>query len=212
MKKRFIPSVLVACVAATALFAEGLSAPGYVAATTPVFAAPEPGGRPIGKLLPAAPLIPLGPAEDGWQRVAVAGWTQSGAERALQAAPGLRVTRAALSKAGLETLDFGAPQTDPDTGLVWTRTTLTGWVDAGAESVPDLQSLWTRANTLFSTRCTACHVRRVPARYTANQWTSHLKVMGPRTGLPKDDQALIRVFLQYHSADATALAAALEQD
>jgi len=35
--------------------------------------------------------------------------------------------------------------------------------------------------------------------------------MGPRTGLPRADQELIRVFLQHHSADAKALDRAANQ-
>jgi len=184
----------------------------FAAASTQLFAAPDPDARPIGKLLVAARFVVLAQDAAGWQRVRVIGWTQAGAERVIQAAPGIRVTRAALAKAGLAALEFGAARDDPDTGLTWTRTMFTGWIAPGADIAPDLDTLWARAEPLFATRCTACHDRRVPDRYTANQWTSHLKVMGPRTGLPKDDQALIRSFLQYRSADAAALAAALSEE
>lgn len=178
----------------------------------PVYAAPGGTARAIGKLLTAAQIFPLDRDADGWQRIEVTGWTQAGAERVLQAAPGIRVSQAALAKTGLDALSFGEVRQDPDTGQSWTRTTLSGWLAPDAPTQPALDPLWTRAETLFSTRCTACHVRRVPEHYTANQWTSYLKVMGPRTGLPKDDQALIRVFLQYRSADADALAAALAEE
>ena len=184
----------------------------YAAATVPLYAAPAPGARPIGKLLVAARLILLERDENGWQRVRAPGWTQAGAERVLQAAPGIRVTRAALAKTGLTALEFTQSRDDPDTGLTWTRTALTGWIAPDAVTAPDLDTLWARAEPLFATRCTACHERRVPGRYTANQWTSYLKIMGPRTGLPKDDQALIRTYLQYRSADADALAAALSEE
>lgn len=184
----------------------------FTATTTPLFAEPNPDARAIGKLLVAARLAVLERAASGWQHVEVTGWTQAGAERVVQAAPGIRVTRAALAKSALSALSFGESRDDTDTGLTWTRTTLTGWIAPDAETVPDLETLWARAEPLFASRCTACHERRVPARYTANQWTSHLKVMGPRTGLPKDDQDLIRVFLQYRSADAPALANALSEE
>lgn len=191
---------------------EAPARPGFVAAALPLYAVPGSGERPIGKLLVAAPLRRVGAPEAGWQRVLLSGWAQEGAERVLQAAPGLRVTRAALAKSGLAALTFGAARTDPDTGQRWTRATLTGWIAADATLSPDIETLWSRAEALFATRCTACHVRRVPSHYTANQWTSYLKVMGPRTGLPDEDQDLIRVFLQYHSADAAALAQALRED
>lgn len=184
----------------------------FAAAPTPIYAVPGADAREIGKLLAAARIVPLARDADGWQRIEVTGWTQAGAERVLQAAPGIRVTQAALAKTGLDALRFGEVRKDPDTGQIWTRTTLSGWLAPDAATAPDLDTLWVRADRLFGTRCIACHERRVPERYTANQWTSYLKVMGPRTGLPKDDQALIRVYLQYRSADADALAAALAED
>ena len=203
---------LVALLAGAPVGADTRAPSLYAAATTPLYAAPDEGARPIGKLLVAARLIPMELDEDGWQKVRVPGWTQAGAERVVQTAPGIRVTRAALAKSGLAALAFGEARDDPDTGLTWTRTMLTGWIAPGADTAPDLATLWARAEPLFATRCTACHERRVPGRYTANQWTSYLKVMGPRTGLPKDDQALIRTFLQFRSADAAALAAALSEE
>ena len=207
-------AALLFCIlsAPLAAFAAESGQPAFAAATLAIHPSPDGSAKPIGKLLVAAPLVVLGPAENGWLPVEVRGWTQAGAERVLQAAPGLRVTRAALGASGLDALGFGETRTDPETGLDWTRATLTGWIAADAPLTRDLDTLWTRAEALFATRCTACHVRRVPARYTANQWTSYLKVMGPRTGLPKDDQALIQVFLQFRSADAAALAAALAAD
>lgn len=184
----------------------------FAAATLPLHAGPGADAGLLGKLPVAARLVPLETAPNGWREVRVSGWTQAGAERAVQAVAGIRVLRAALGKAGVAALHFGETRTDPDTGLDWTRTSLTGWIAPDAATVPDLDTLWARAEPLFATRCTACHERRIPARYSAGQWTSHLKVMGPRTGLPEDDQALIRTFLQYRSSDATALAEALAEE
>lgn len=209
---RAVLSVFLVLIAGLPALGETAAPSLFAAATTPIYAGPEDGARPIGKVLVAARLVPLETDENGWTRIRVDGWTQGGAERAVQAAPGIRVQRAVLGKAGLTALEFGEAREDPDTGLTWTRTTLTGWIAPGAETAPDLDTLWARAEKLFATRCTACHKRRVPARYSANQWASHLKVMGPRTGLPKDDQALIRSYLQYRSADAAALVAALSED
>ncbi len=212
MYTRFPVFLAVLILAGSPLTGEERASLNFIATTTEFYATPEPGSRPIGKLLVAAPIRTMEKTTSGWQRVAVPGWTQAGAERVLQAAPGLRVTRAALAKSGLEALSFGETREDPDTGQSWQRTILTGWIAPEAETAPDLETLWGRAEPLFSTRCTACHVRRVPEHYTANQWTSYIKVMGPRTGLPKGDQALIQTFLQYQSADSEALLAALSED
>ena len=210
---RAVLSLLLVALVTTLPASGGPRAPSlFAAATTALYAAPGDDARAIGKLLVAARLSPLEQNMAGWQRIRMTGWTQAGAERVVQAAPGIRVTRAALGKTGLAALTFGPSREDADTGLTWTLTTLTGWIAPDAATAPDLATLWSRAEPLFATRCTACHERRVPERYTANQWTSYLKVMGPRTGLTKDDQALIRVFLQYRSADAQALAAALAEE
>ena len=180
---------------------------GFAAQPLPLYSAPEPDEAPIGQLAVAAPLRVLSVDPAGWRQVEVSGWVQEGGERLVQAAPGIRLRRAVLAPDGLGALRFGETRVHPTTGQVWTRTTFTGWLAADAKIRPDRAALWQRAETLFSERCTACHVRRVPDHYTAAQWASHLRVMGPRTGLPKSDQALILAFLQRHSSDAEALAA-----
>ena len=175
----------------------------YLDGTFSLSFAPDDSERPMGKLLVSAPLEFI--SQDGnWIQFSLQGWTQAGAERVIYAAPGIRVLHAALSKPAVETLVFADQIEDPDTGLIWTKTELRGWVNT-PDLKPSLQDIWARAEPLFAERCTACHQRRIPHHYTANQWTSHLKIMGPRTGLPKDDQFLIRAYLQYHAKDADKL-------
>ena len=175
----------------------------YLDGTFALSAAPGDDEPPMGKLLVSAPLQLI--SQDGdWFQISMQGWTQAGAERVIYAAPGIRVLHAVLSKSAVETLVFSEKIEDPDTLLVWTKTKLQGWINA-PDLKPGLQDIWARAEPLFAERCTACHQRRIPHHYTANQWTSHLKVMGPRTGLPKDDQFLIRAYLQYHAKDADRL-------
>ncbi len=179
----------------------------YLDGTFVLSAAPGDDEPPMGKLLVSAPLQLI--SQDGdWFQVSMQGWTQAGAERIIYAAPGIRVLHAVLSKSAVETLVFSEKTEDPDTFLIWTKTELQGWVNA-PDLKPGLQDIWARAEPLFAKRCTACHQRRIPHHYTANQWTSHLKVMGPRTGLPKDDQFLIRAYLQYHAKDANRLGSAI---
>ena len=179
----------------------------YLDGTVALSAAPGNDAAPMGKLLVSAPLHLL--SRDGdWFRVSMQGWTQAGAERAIYAAPGIRVLHAVLSKSAIGMLAFSDQIEDPDTALIWTKTELQGWINA-PDLKPRLQDIWARAEPLFAERCTACHQRRIPHHYTANQWTSHLKVMGPRTGLPKDDQFLIRAYLQYHAKDADRLGRAV---
>lgn len=163
---------------------------------------PSTDGKP-GRVFVATPLQVLS-RQDDWVQVRITGWTQSGAERVIYAAPGIRVLSATVPKSAVGDLILTDTQEDPETGLTWTRTELRGWLhDPALQS--DLNQIWARAEPLFAKRCTACHQRRIPDHYTANQWSSHLKVMGPRTGLPKDDQFLIRTYLQHHAKDSARL-------
>lgn len=176
----------------------------YLDGTFEIWAAPDDAGRRLGKMMVAAAVRLL--SQDGdWVEVSMSGWTQAGAERVIYAAPGIRVMRAVIAKSAVDRLTFSDVRNDADTDLTWTRTLLRGWLRKPALQ-PALQDIWQRAEPLFAERCTACHQRRVPHHYTANQWSSHLKIMGPRTGLPKDDQFLIRAYLQHFSKDRGRLA------
>lgn len=185
--------------------ADPLKAPQYLDGTVHVHLRADDGQKAIGKAMVATPIQVISEQGD-WLEISMAGWTQAGAERVIYAAPGIRVLRAAMSKSAVDQMVFGESVEDGETGLVWTRTEVRGWVKAPSMQ-PSLADIWMRAEPLFSDRCTACHQRRVPKHYTANQWNSHLKVMGPRTGLPKEDQFLIRAFLQYHAQDSDKLEA-----
>lgn len=202
-------TVTLALFLSTPTHAQNPPAVSYLDGTVALSAAPDHSMPPIGKLLVTAPLRPLS-REGDWLRVSMQGWTQAGAERAIYAAPGIRVLHAVLSSSAVEMLVFSEQIADPDTAQLWTKTELQGWIKT-PDLKPSLRDIWARAEPLFAQRCTACHQRRIPHHYTANQWTSHLKVMGPRTGLPKDDQFLIRAYLQYHAKDADRLARAAVQ-
>lgn len=172
--------------------------PAYLAAPAELTTAPG-GGEVLAKLQVAAGIEVTG-SREGWRRVVLRGWAREGAERAMFARPGKQIFVAVLDRGAVDRLIPLGRETDPDTGIDWQQYELDGWVVASALS-PDIEPLWSDAWELFSRRCTACHQRRVPANYTANQWRSHLGVMGPRTGLPKEKQAQILVFLQHHARD-----------
>ncbi|MFV0358611.1 hypothetical protein [Tropicimonas sp.] len=159
------------------------------------------GGAALAKLYVAAPLDVL-ERQDGAAHVAVKGWARAGAERALFALPGKWILLAAVDRNSVSRLREIGEWTDPETSVMWKQLELDGWVDS-TMTVTSVEPIWDKAWELFSTRCTVCHVRRVPEHYTANQWASHLKVMGPRTGLPEESQSLILTFLQYHASDTT---------
>ncbi|RYH11606.1 hypothetical protein [Tropicimonas sp. IMCC6043] len=173
--------------------------PVFLAEPAPLLATVDTRSVTIAELGIAAAVETL--ASDGaYRQVAVTGWARPGAERVLFAWPGKQVIVARLPRAQTGRLVPVARETDPDTGTDWVEMRLEGWV-AEAALRPSRTPIWEAAWALFATSCTACHERRVPENYTANQWRSYLKVMGPRTGLPEESQALILAFLQRHASD-----------
>ncbi|GAB6051483.1 hypothetical protein JCM17960_03030 [Magnetospira thiophila] len=171
----------------------------FTAASVGIFTLPELGTPPVGRLLIASRLEVL-ERRKGWVRARILGWNQQSAARVLYAMPGKRIMVAALSPSAVERLSPLEQVIDPDTELTWQSVAFEGWIE-DTTLVEDLDILWSQAWDLFATRCTVCHVRRIPEHYTANQWVSYLKIMGPRTGLPKDNQHLILKYLQNHAKD-----------
>jgi trimethylamine-N-oxide reductase cytochrome c-type subunit TorC len=171
----------------------------YSLQTIPLFLKADVKEKAIGKVFIASKFEIL--QNNGeWTQIKVQGWSQEGAERIIYARAGKRIFSAALSSRAVKNIKVHNTQHDPDTDLNWNAVSVEGWIK-GNLYTPDLDILWKEAWTLFTTRCTACHQQRIPHKYSANQWTGLLKVMGPRTGLPKDKQRLILKFLQNHAKD-----------
>lgn len=155
--------------------------------------------KSAGRLFVASSFVVL-ERTPGWLRVALRGWHQEGAERVLYAMPGKRILTLVLGRAAVGQLRSLSTVTNEDTEITWNESRFEGWIrDTAVTS--DLDTIWSAAWNLFATRCTVCHQRRIPDMYTANQWGALLKIMGPRTGLPKDDQQLILKYLQNHAKD-----------
>ncbi|SNZ20475.1 hypothetical protein [Cohaesibacter gelatinilyticus] len=132
----------------------------------------------------------------------ITGWHQSGAKRVLYAKPGKRIIDLVLKKSATSRMIELSRWQDPDTDLLWIQAAFQGWIKSDSLVSSDT-SLWIEAETLFTTNCNKCHQLRIPHHYTVNQWGSHIKVMGPRTGLPKAKQRKILKFLQYRAMDIT---------
>ena len=179
------------------VYAEDLVA--YSLQTMPLFFNADVKEKAVGKVFIASKFIILKNNEE-WTEIKLHGWSQEGVERIIYARPGKRIFTAVLSSKAAKHIKVHSTVHDPDTDLNWNEVSVQGWIKEKAYT-PNLDILWKEAWTLFTTRCTACHQRRIPHKYTANQWTGLLKVMGPRTGLPKDKQQLILKFLQNHAKD-----------
>lgn len=171
----------------------------YATKTLSIYSSPDQGEKPFGRIFVASQLTVMQRQGD-WIRVTLNGWYQEGAKRVLNALPGKRIQLAVLGSLGADKLTDLSRIKDPDTEILWNGASFEGWVRSDGVTA-DLESIWRAAWDLFATRCTACHQRRIPHKYTANQWVSLLKVMGPRTGLPKEQQRLILTYLQHHASD-----------
>lgn len=195
LRRGLVSSFLALFLVAGAATAE----PVYLSAAAPLSAEPDAAAPAIATIAVAAEVDRL-ETRDGFHRIALEGWARDGVNRVLFGLPGKRILVANVNKAHLGNLGQVATTVDPDTGITWNRLRIEGWIPQ-AVTEPELEPVWSAAWTLFAERCTACHQRRVPEHYTANQWRSLVKVMGPRTGLPKADQMLILTFLQNHASD-----------
>ncbi|SNZ21528.1 hypothetical protein [Cohaesibacter gelatinilyticus] len=171
----------------------------YPVSDIAIFKTNQPNAKAIGLLTVGAKLILL-KQQGSKAKIRIEGWYQHGTKRVLYAVQGRRILDLAIKKKAAVSIVEKEASTDPETGLVWHRATLDGWV-ASNMLTTDAEAIWARADKLFSMKCTACHERRVPGRYTANQWTSNVKAMASRAGLSKKERNLIIKFLQYRSKD-----------
>ncbi|HYG90078.1 MAG TPA: hypothetical protein VD978_27920 [Azospirillum sp.] len=160
-----------------------------------------PAGGEGGSLVVATPLQVLEHQGDR-ALVRINAWYPEGNPAMLYERPGKRVL-AAMPKGASAAAMQGLGETAIDeTGQSWTRVSLTAWV-AGEDVTADRAAVWAEAEALFASRCTVCHERRVPARYTANQLFVFLQTMGQRAQLARDERVLVLKYLQSQAKDAT---------
>ncbi|PTW51408.1 hypothetical protein [Rhodovulum kholense] len=195
------PALLAAFIAAGPATAQEASLR-WLTASAPIRTAPDE-AAPAGEVLVASPVHATGRIEDGRAEILVPGWTDA-ERRALFATAAPSVTLAEVP-GGLTPRPAAPGEAAPEG---WSPVALRGWVDAGLLA-SDPADLWSAAFTLYRTRCTACHPRRVPGKYSMAEWQDYFRQMGPRTRLPQDDQYLIRAWLQHNADDAADLEAAV---
>ena len=176
----------------------------YTTRQVPFFLSDAENAKAAGRLDIATQLEILG-RKGEWLHVKITGWYQDGGKRVIFEKPGKRILALILKKSAVSHLQRLRTIILQETEITWHKAEMTGFIkDTELES--GISKLWEKAEELFSTRCTVCHQRRIPDKYTINQWRSLLKVMGPRTGLPKANQQLILKYLQYQARDANELA------
>ena len=174
----------------------------FAGKSIPFYATDQKGSKPIGQLLVGTRAREI-TTRGAMSLVQIEGWYQKGAKRVLYAVPGKRIMELALKKKATGALRDWENFEDQETGLSWHRASIRGWVKSKLLS-PDLDVIWHRADVIFSEKCTACHERRIPHHYSANQWIGNLKAMAPRAGLNKQERSLVLKFLQYRAKDMIA--------
>lgn len=167
--------------------------------TIPFYASDKPGSKAIGKVMVATRITEL-QSKGNMKKVRIEGWYQDGAKRVLYAVPGKRILDLALKKKATDHLVDLESLKDEDTGITWNKAEIVGWI-RNKNLSGDIAKIWQAADDIFSVKCTACHVRRTPHHYTANQWTGNLKAMAPRAALSKEQRTLVLKFLQYRAKD-----------
>lgn len=167
--------------------------------TIPFYASDQPGAKAIGKIMVATRIVEL-EKKGNMKKVRIEGWYQDGAKRVLYAVPGKRILDLALKKKATNHLVDLEVLKDEDTGITWNKAEIVGWI-RNKNLSDDIARIWKAADDIFSVKCTACHVRRTPHHYTANQWMGNLKAMAPRAALSKEQRTLVLKFLQYRAKD-----------
>jgi hypothetical protein len=169
----------------------------YAMKATPIYADAS-GSRVVGSLTPGTPVTSAGTATGSrLQSFELDGWSQDGAETTVVAAAGRRIVYATLSSTQGVARKVLA-QTKDDYDNVWDQVTLGGFVDSAALTA-DQATVWTRAQHLFSQRCSNCHALHATTEFTANQWPTILKTMGKNAALTPAETALITQYLQTHA-------------
>jgi trimethylamine-N-oxide reductase cytochrome c-type subunit TorC len=157
------------------------------------------GGDAQGTLLPGS-TVTVTAVRGNLLQVALAGWQQDRAVRAMYALRGQRILTAALTPPAVARLRLGADETDPDTSIIWRRVTLNVWIAAGG-MVAGQPELWASVAEIYPGACGTCHALSPPASYTANQWTGMANAMRQYVALDDDQYRLLVKYLQLNAKD-----------
>jgi len=133
----------------------------------------------------------------GTASVTVEGWSMLGAESVVFAQMGERIILATLNDAGQKARTVIEKKKD-DYGSEWSHVSVVGTVSNNVLA-GNLDTLWTKAQDLYASTCSACHALHPADAYTANQWPGTLKNMVPKTALDPTQVDLITKYLQYHA-------------
>ena len=151
----------------------------------------------IGRLLPAVEVEVLGKVENKI-KVSFVGYIQDGVENAVYFVPNRRILVAGITK-GID-YDYKVIDTIKDGDKVWKKIKTTFLSDED-EFTKDVNSLYQKADTLYSDNCSLCHALHNKKEFNANQWPSVVNSMLSRTAISKEESYLLIQYLQKNAKD-----------
>jgi trimethylamine-N-oxide reductase cytochrome c-type subunit TorC len=162
----------------------------FVNAASPLLDAAA--GKAIGALGPGTAVDVAGQSGSATQ-VTVHGYSLRGSGAVVFVSPAKQIVEVS-GFTGQATA--GAAQTVG--GKAYVAVTVNGWV-ASSALVPDVQTVWSAAASLYSDKCSACHALQPAKTYKANEWPGFMKDHAANAGLDPAQTALITAYLQTQS-------------
>ncbi|PAF53985.1 hypothetical protein BKH42_03190 [Helicobacter sp. 13S00482-2] len=170
----------------------------YAQSVKSLYLSPE-STKVVGRLLPTSEVSII---KKSGNRVllSISGYIIKNTDNAIYFLAGKRILTAGLVKNSGAKFKIISSMKDKTTDTVYQKITTELWSDE-ENLISDLESIYKRANELYSTNCSSCHSAHNPKEYKANQWPSVIKSMIGRTGLSKDEGYLIIEYMQKHAND-----------
>jgi len=154
--------------------------------------------NPKGRVLPTSKIEVLEDVGSKY-KIKISGYAKEGAENALYFTYKNRILVAGLAKDSKFEVITSKKVSDSSFSD-FKELEIIAFVDKDNLS-KDLNSLYTKADKLYSDNCGICHEVHAKKEFTANAWPSVLGSMIDRTAISKEESYLVTQYLQKHSKD-----------
>jgi len=153
---------------------------------------------PKGRVLPTSKVEVLGEVGNKY-KVKISGYAKEGVENALYFTYKNRILVAGLAKDSKFEV-ISSKKVNDSNFSDFKELEIVAFVTKDDLS-KDLNSLYAKAQELYSANCGICHGAHDKKEFTANAWPSVLKSMLSRTAISKEESYLVTQYLQKHSKD-----------